>query len=351
MLKPKKRSPIPEHNFRFVTIERNPIIAIAQRLAIVISLVLLVAVIAFLDRTSYANGTLEHPITFLDALYYSTVSITTTGYGDVVPTTTSSRLINTLIVTPARVLFVILLIGTTVELLASKTRFLYRLKRWRKDLHDHVIICGFGIKGQSALAYLREIGIMTSIVAIDPNKEALDRANFNNVTGVVGSASEIENLEVANVCQAREVIVCPKNDDQAILIVLRIRELSPDVIIVASCREEKNAELLYSSGANRVVVSASSVGRLLGMSAEYPVAVEMISDLLTVGRGSDIIERPMKPEEVGISRHREETIVAIVRDGKQIKLNDPQLGVFRATDRIVAIQEGVPVSTPDDSDT
>jgi voltage-gated potassium channel len=335
----KKRTPIPEHKFRFVTIEKNPVYAIIQRLALVFGLLLFIATITFIDRDGYSNGVIQTPISFIDALYYSTVSITTTGYGDIVPVTTEARLINTLIVTPARVLFVILLIGTTVELLASKTRFLYRLKRLRKDLNNHVIICGFGIKGQNALAYLQACGKADNVVAIDPNQEALDRANFNNVSGVVGSASEIENLEAANVSTAREVIVCPKEDDQAILIVLRVRELSKKAIIVASCREEKNAELLYSSGADQVVVSASSAGRLLGMAAEYPVAVEMISDLLTVGKGSDVIERAIKPEEVGVLRQREETIVAVVRDGKQIKLNDPELGALRATDRIISIQE------------
>jgi voltage-gated potassium channel len=58
----------------------------------------------------------------LDAFYCSTVSVTTTGYGDVIPVTERARLLTTLLVTPARILFRIILVGTTLEVLAERTR-------------------------------------------------------------------------------------------------------------------------------------------------------------------------------------------------------------------------------------
>ena len=63
----------------------------------------------------------------------------------------SARLLTTLVITPTRVLFLILLVGTTVELLAARTRAGYRERHWRKGLKDHVIVCGFGTKGRSAV--------------------------------------------------------------------------------------------------------------------------------------------------------------------------------------------------------
>ena len=70
-------------------------------------------------------------ISLLDAFYYSTVSITTTGYGDVRPVTDEARLVTMVLVTPARVLFLILLVGTTLEILAERSRVAYRIARWR----------------------------------------------------------------------------------------------------------------------------------------------------------------------------------------------------------------------------
>ena len=40
---------------------------------------------------------------------------------------------------------------TTLEFLASATRANLRRRIWRRKLHDHVVICGFGTKGRSAL--------------------------------------------------------------------------------------------------------------------------------------------------------------------------------------------------------
>lgn len=150
---------IPASRFKFVSVEKSPVLSMVQRICLVIALVFMLATVAYLDRAGYTDNV--HPgetIGFLDALYYSTVSITTTGYGDIYPNSTSARMINTLIFTPVRVLFVILLIGTTVEILTTKTKFLYRLKRWQSDLSNHVVICGFGVKGQGALEYMRESG-------------------------------------------------------------------------------------------------------------------------------------------------------------------------------------------------
>ena len=109
--------------------------------------------LAYLGRDGYIDPE-DDTISLLDAFYYSTVSITTTGYGDIRPVSDGARLVTTVIVTPARVLFLILLVGTTLEVLTERTRDVYRLSRWRKTLKDHVIICGFGTKGRAAATTL-----------------------------------------------------------------------------------------------------------------------------------------------------------------------------------------------------
>lgn len=96
--------------------------------------------------------------------------------------------------------------------------------------------------------------------------------------------------------------------------------------------------LLKSSGADQVIVSASSAGRMLGMAAEHPAA-DMVNDLLIFGNGHDIVERPVRPEEIGKTRNRSETVVSVVRNGKHLKLNDPEVGALRAGDKVVSIQE------------
>lgn len=63
-----------------------------------------------------------------DALYYTTVTLTTTGYGDITPVTHRARLVNALLVTPMRLIFVVLLVGTTIKALTRQSRNELRLR-------------------------------------------------------------------------------------------------------------------------------------------------------------------------------------------------------------------------------
>lgn len=87
-----------------------------------------------------ADGT----VSLLDALYYVTVSISTTGYGDITPVSDQARLVNIVAVTPLRIAFLVVLVGTTLEVLTKRTRDAIRVRRWRSTLRDHTVIVGYG---------------------------------------------------------------------------------------------------------------------------------------------------------------------------------------------------------------
>ena len=79
-------------------------------MAIALGLITFVAVLTYMGRDGYIDPE-DDSVSVLDAFYYSTVTITTTGYGDIRPITDSARLVTTVLVTPARVVFLILLVG------------------------------------------------------------------------------------------------------------------------------------------------------------------------------------------------------------------------------------------------
>ncbi|MGG8409886.1 ion channel, partial [Streptomyces sp. 12297] len=100
--------------------------------------------------------------------------LSTTGYGDIVPYSDSARLMNILLITPLRVLFLIILVGTTLEVLTERTREEWRLNRWRKQLRDHTVVVGFGTKGRSALQTLLATGLKKeSVVVVDPSSKVI----------------------------------------------------------------------------------------------------------------------------------------------------------------------------------
>lgn len=267
--------------------------AIGWRVVLALAIITVVAMVAYLDRDGYKDNTTGEEIGLLDSFYYATVSASTTGYGDIVPVTDRARLLTTLVVTPMRIFFLILLVGTTLEVLANRSRKAFRWRSLRRRLHDHVVICGYGVKARSALAYLEGAapgeGGRPAIV-IDTDPLAIDNAAEAELPAIHGDATEADTLRAGGVDRAAVVIVASERDDTNVLIVLRAREINPRVTIIAACREESNASLLSRSGADTVIVSADSAGRLLGMAASSPAAAQVIDDLLRSGTGLDVIE-------------------------------------------------------------
>ena len=332
----------PEVRIALPGVEVGPLQKIARRMMIALGLILFVAMVTYLGRDGYVDPE-DDSISLLDAFYYSTVSITTTGYGDVRPTSDEARLLTTLLVTPARILFLILLVGTTLEILAERSRHAIRVARWRRKLHGHTIVCGYGTKGRVAVKTLIGKGIAADrIVVIDPTDAGRARATADGLAAIAGDASSQEVLAEAGIADARSVIVAVDRDDTAILITLTARELNPTAKIVASVREEENVHLLRQGGADGVITSSAAAGRLLGLSSETPQVSEVLEDILSVGQGLDIVEREVDESEVADAASREPGVMClgVVRDGELIRFDDPRTGELRAGDRLIELRAG-----------
>jgi voltage-gated potassium channel len=318
--------------------ESGPLRKIGTRLLLALALVVLVAGVTYIGRDGYVDPE-DDEVSLLDAFYYSTVSITTTGYGDIRPVTDGTRLVTTLLVTPARVLFLIVLVGTTLEILAERTRTAYRISRWRKKLSDHTIVCGYGTKGRAAASVLVDQGALPAdIVVIDPRQDARAEATAAGHPAVAGDATQQHILVEAGIAEARAVVVAVSSDDSAVLATLTARELGPDAEIVAAAREDENVHLLEQSGADSVVSSSAAAGRLLGMATHTPGIAEAISDMLSIGQGLDIRQHEIGPEgPIAADRAEWGPIVAVRRGDELIPFGDERIFELRPGDRVIAL--------------
>jgi voltage-gated potassium channel len=320
--------------------EASPLRRIGLRVAIALGLIALVALLTWIGRDGYLDPE-DDSVSLLDAFYYSTVSVTTTGYGDIRPVTDEARLVTTVLVTPARVLFLVLLVGTTLEILAERSRAAFRIARWRRKLMDQIIVCGYGTKGRSAVRTLHEQGFDHSrFVVIDPRPAARSQASADGLVTIDGDATLQNVLQEAGIESARAVVVAVDRDDTAVLVTLTARELAPEVRISAAVREEENAHLLHTSGADTVITSSAAAGRLLGLATESPRVVDLIEDLLLVGEGLDIVERKIGPDDAGPidSLEGKGLVVGIVRDEELIRFDDERMQELRAGDCLVELR-------------
>ena len=319
----------------------RPARVLLQRMLIGLGLIVFVAMVAYVDRDGYRDAAGDS-VSLLDCFYYATVSITTTGYGDVIPVTDTSRLLTTLLVTPARIVFLILLVGTTVEVLAESSRNAIRLQIWRRKLRDHTIVCGYGTKGRNAIATMIARGTPRErIVVIDNREEAVEEATRSGLPAIHGSATRTEVLHEAGIHAARGVVVAPDSDEAAVLITLTAREHNADATIVAAVREAENRHLLHQSGADSAIISSGAAGRLLGFATQSPRLVEVLEDLMSVGTGLDIYEEAVEAADVGKLPSELEgpaPIIAVVRGEMLLRFDDPRAARLEAGDRVVTLR-------------
>jgi voltage-gated potassium channel len=316
----------------------RPLRQVAKRLLMALGVLALTVLLVWSDRSGYHDNA-DGSVDFLDAVYYATVTLSTTGYGDIVPHSDVARLTNVLLVTPLRVLFLIILIGTTLEVLTERTREEWRLNRWRSTLRDHTVIVGFGTKGRSAMQTLRATGLKKDqLIIVDPSSKVIEAANAEGLVGVIGDATRSDVLLRAELQKARQIVIATQRDDTAVLVALTARQLNRGAKIVAAVREEENAPLLRQSGADVVITSASAAGRLLGLSVLSPSAGTVMEDLIQHGSGLDIIERPVIKAEVGRSvRETDDLVVSVLRGHRLLGYDDPSASPLQLTDRLITI--------------
>lgn len=324
------RLPDPEH--------RDPIRQAGARLLLGVGLILFVMILVLLQRGGYQDAA-GGSISAIDALYYATVSVTTVGYGDITPVTQSARLLNALLITPARVIFLILLVGSVFELATGSLRTRIREGRWRSGLKNHFIVVGFGVKGKSAVRVLLGRGVPRDrILIIDRNRQSVEEAAAAGLVAIPGDAARTSVLEEAGIGSAQALVVAPDTDEAAVLVTLTARQMvSRRMTIVAAAREEENAQLLRQSGADSVITSAEAAGRLLGLATETPRLVKVLEDLLATGVGLDIAERPIEDGEAGprANLNPDHLIVGVVRDTEVLRFDDPRTRELLPGDRIL----------------
>jgi voltage-gated potassium channel len=338
---PVERPEDPRGLVRLPAIARSPFWELTRRLLLAVAILGFTVALVYLDRDGYRdNADPTHEVDLVDSIYYTTVTLSTTGYGDIAPYTAGARLINAFVVTPLRIGFLVLLIGTTLEVLATQGREMFRINRWRRSMDEHVIVIGYGTKGRSAVETLLNNGLdKEMIVVVDPSQTALGEAHADGLAVVTGDATRREVLRRAGVVDARQVIITTDRDDSTVLATLNVRQLNPDAYVIAAVRESDNVQLVRQSGADSVVTSSDAVGRLLGLSSLSPTLGTVMEDLLTYGEGLEVAERELLVPEVGKPpQSLPDQVIAVVRDGRVHRYFDPAVTQLVRGDRLIVVR-------------
>jgi voltage-gated potassium channel len=275
----------------------------SQRLATRILLAVLLFTIAFAllwwDRDGLRDQA-DGEVSFTDVVYFTMITVTTVGYGDIVPVSNSARLIDALVVTPIRFSLWFLFLGTAYQLIIRQYMEGYRMANLQSRLHHHLIICGFGHTGLSTAKELLSRGTPADqIVAIDQREDRVRLAGSLGTAALQADATQEAVLRDAMIEKAKCVIITAGRDDTSALMLLTARHLNPTARLIVSAKEEENVKLFKQGGADAIISPATFGGYILAAAVDHGHMVHYLDDLLTAKGSISLVERTVRPEEVG----------------------------------------------------
>ncbi|MFQ6047909.1 MAG: potassium channel family protein [Phycisphaerae bacterium] len=280
------------------------------------------------------------------AAYLMVVTLTTVGYGDVVPQRGAGRVWTAVMIVVGVAAAMLSLSSLQAWIVSGELRRLMgrrKLLSRIQQLSDHIIVCGYGRMGQIISADLRDRGQAVVVVDHDPNQTT--RIEEEDLLYVLGDASEEPTLRQAGVMRARGLVSVLPHDAENVYVTLTARGLRSDLQIVARAEQFATEAKLHRAGANRVICPPVIGARMICNMRTRPIVtvfvevaakgVELEREEVLVGPESAIRDKSLR--ESGLRQRAGVMVVAIKRaDGTTIYSPGPDV-VVRQQDTLILI--------------
>jgi voltage-gated potassium channel len=243
----------------------------------------------------------EPNLSFVSGVWWSIVTLTTVGYGDISPSTTGGRIL--------AVLIMFFGIGLLGMLSASLATLLIR-KRMKEDrgmcastIDNHIIICEWNHRARAIIKELRadtQTSNIPLILIAEIDEKPIDDNNLFFVRGTVNE----ETLEKANLQKARTVVILGDDaveitarDAKVVLSTLTIESMNPDVYTVVELVDKTNEQHCLRANADEIIVGSELSSHLIASAASDHGISKVISELLSSRFGNEFYSMPL-PEEM-----------------------------------------------------
>jgi voltage-gated potassium channel len=240
----------------------------------------------------------KSPITTLyEAIYWSIVTISTVGYGDIAPVTQEGRFVAMLVIIAG----IAVLAFTTSLFVSAFTEKLDEIKEVKtiedvSKLKKFYLICGYE---QVACEVARKLSLSgNKIIIMDENQERIEKAKKDGYITLNYNPGKVESYEKLNIDMAKHVkaILCLReNDIENVYTALTIRSFNKDVFILSLLMSDSNRKKLDFAGINNVVYAQELIGLITKELVGKPVAFEVIHELRS--ENADV-----KIDELGITQ-------------------------------------------------
>lgn len=239
---------------------------------------------------------------WIDAVYMTVITMTTVGFGEVVPLDDQSKIFTIFLILASIIIVGYALSIITEYFLSTNHIEELKYKKMQKKIDsfkNHVVVCGYGRNGKQTVRKLSAHN--KSFVVIEKNKDMEERLQFDNVPYVIGNANEDAVLMQAGIDRASSFISALPSDADNLFVVLSTRQINKSINIISRASHESSYDKLKFAGANNVILPDKIGGDHMASLVVVPGLMEFIDNLSIVGKSNINIEE-VAVEKLNITR-------------------------------------------------
>jgi voltage-gated potassium channel len=227
---------------------------------------------------------------FMEALYMTTIAITTAGFNEVRPLTNEGRMFTVFLLLTSWATFAWAIARITQFIVTGEVNKYFKTRKNMKavsELNHHVILCGFGRNGQQAARTLKNHNM--DFIVIEKEEESMERALpfFPELIYLIGDGTDDDLLIKAGIEKAVALITALPDDADNVFIVLSARTLNQKLQIISRASEESAFPKLRKAGADNVIMPDKIGGSHMATLVSKPDVIEFM-DFLTSEDGESV---------------------------------------------------------------
>lgn len=313
----------------------------------ILSILLLLLVITVFGILGYI---LIEKYTFIESLWQTVITLSTVGFGELKPLSSSGRLFTILLIMVGFAVFGYGLTTLTRIIIEGEIKNVFRNRKMERDINnlkDHVIICGYGRLGKQAALELEKWKKPYVIIEADENISVHLQDSSELV--VIGDATEDETLIRAGIKNAMGLIAALTDDVKNLFVTLTARKLNPVLTIVTKAEEDSSEAKLLSAGANKIISPAQIGGKRMASVLINPEVVNFL-DVVISEKDIDLSMQEVKIQKNSIIEGlsikdanipREIKVIGLKKEEEGMIINPPSNAVLNADNILIVLGENI----------
>jgi voltage-gated potassium channel len=279
----------------------------------------------------------------MDSLWFSVITLTTVGYGEVHHLDDAGRIYTILLILIGTG-YALYVLSDMVQLFLEFNIGTRKMQHRIVKLAEHQIVCGWGRTGQEVTEHFLHNKV--PFVIIEQSVERVHKAEAEGLLVIHGDASSDDVLKQAQISRAKGIICALPEDTANTFIALSAKGLNENITIVSRAANPGSEGKLQRAGAKMVISPYVICGRRMAAAVTHPLVTEFLEvvmhspgqDLrmvqMTVQPGCQLIGLALK--DANIKATSGAMILAVRQSGKLMTNPSPEL-VFLEGDELVAL--------------